>query len=104
RQIPQQVAALKSGQWQIGVGHTLREKTLGIFGYGRIGSAVAGYGRAFGMNVLVCSSEASLARARKDGYATAESKQQFFETCDVISLHLRLKDTTRGILKFEDLA
>jgi D-3-phosphoglycerate dehydrogenase / 2-oxoglutarate reductase len=104
RQIPQQMAALKSGQWQIGVGHTLRDKTLGIFGYGRIGSTVAGYSRAFGMNVLVWSSEASLARARQDGYATAESKQQFFETCDVISLHLRLKDATRGIVKFEDLA
>jgi D-3-phosphoglycerate dehydrogenase / 2-oxoglutarate reductase len=104
RQIPQQMAGLKSGQWQIGVGHTLRDKTLGIFGYGRIGSAVAGYGRAFGMKVLAWSSEASLARARADGYATAESKEHFFETCDVISLHLRLKDTTRGIVKFEDLA
>jgi D-3-phosphoglycerate dehydrogenase / 2-oxoglutarate reductase len=104
RQIPQQMAGLKSGQWQIGVGHTLRDKTLGIFGYGRIGSAVAGYGRAFGMKVLAWSSEASLARARADGYATAESKEHFFETCDVISLHLRLKDATRGIVKREDLA
>jgi D-3-phosphoglycerate dehydrogenase len=104
RQIPRQVAALKAGQWQIAIGHTLRDKTLGIFGYGRIGSTVAGYGRAFGMNVLVWSSEASRDAARKDGYAAAESKQQFFETSDVISLHLRLKDATRGIVKFEDLS
>jgi len=104
REIPQQMAALKAGKWQIGVGQTLREKMLGIFGYGRIGSTVAGYGKAFGMKVLVWSSEGSLARARSDGYATAESKRRFFETCDVISLHLRLKDATRGIVTADDLA
>lgn len=104
RQIPQQMAALKTGRWQIGVGNTLRGKTLGIFGYGRIGSAVAGYGKAFGMNVVAWSSEGSLSRARQDGYATARSKAEFFETCDVISLHLRLKDATLGIVKAEDLA
>ena len=75
RQIPQQMAALKAGNWQIGVGDTLREKTLGIFGYGRIGSVVAGYGKAFGMKVLVWSSEASRERARADGYAAADSKE-----------------------------
>ena len=64
RQIPQQMAALKSGNWQIGVGHTLRGKTLGIYGYGRIGSVVAGYGKAFGMKVLVWAREAALAQAR----------------------------------------
>jgi D-3-phosphoglycerate dehydrogenase len=104
RQIPQQMAALKAGKWQIGVGHTLREKTLGIFGYGRIGSAVAEYGRAFGMKVLVWSSEGSLARARIEGYSTAQSKQEFFEECDVITLHLRLVDRTRGIVTASDLA
>ena len=104
RQIPQQMASLKAGQWQIGVGNTLQGKTLGIFGYGRIGSAVAGYGKAFGMNVVAWSSEGSRARARQDGYTAAESKQQFFEMCDVISLHLRLKDPTIGIVKAEDLA
>src|SRR5215813_8385475 len=62
RQIPQQMAALQAGKWQIGVGTTLREKTLGIFGYGRIGSAVAGYGKAFGMNILVWAREASRAQ------------------------------------------
>ena len=97
RQIPQQVAALKAGRWQIGVGHTLRGKTLGIYGYGRIGSVVAGYGKAFGMQILVWAREDSLARARSDGYFTALSKNAFFEKCDVVSLHMRLVDATRGI-------
>jgi D-3-phosphoglycerate dehydrogenase len=104
RQIPQQMAALKSGNWQIGVGHTLRGKTLGIYGYGRIGSVVAGYGKAFGMKVLVWAREAALAQARADGYATAASKQQFFEQCDVLSLHMRLVEATRGIITADDLA
>jgi D-3-phosphoglycerate dehydrogenase len=104
RRIPQQMAALKAGQWQIGVGATLREKTLGIFGYGRIGSVVAGYGRAFGMKVLVWSSEPSRNQARRDGYATAGSKEAFFDQCDVVSLHLRLVAATRGIVTAADLA
>jgi len=104
RQIPQQMAALKSGRWQIGVGDSLRGKTLGIFGYGRIGSAVAGYGKAFGMNVLVWAREASLGRAQADGYATARSKRAFFEECDVLSLHLRLVAATQGIVTAADLA
>ena len=103
RQIPQQMAALKAGRWQIGVGHSLRGKTLGIYGYGRIGAAVAGYGRAFGMNVLVWARESSLSRARADGYATAASKDAFFEACDVLSLHMRLVDATRGIVSAADL-
>jgi len=98
RKIPQQMAALKAGHWQIGVGMSLRHKTLGIFGYGRIGAAVAGYGRAFGMHVLVWSGEDSLRRARRDGYATAESKQALFAGSDVLSLHLRLFPATRGIV------
>jgi D-3-phosphoglycerate dehydrogenase / 2-oxoglutarate reductase len=104
RQIPQQMAALKSGTWQIGVGSSLREKTLGIYGYGRIGSVVAGYGKAFGMNILVWARDASLARARSDGYSAAPSKAAFFEECDVISLHMRLVEATRGIVTAEDLA
>jgi D-3-phosphoglycerate dehydrogenase len=104
RQIPQQMAALKSGNWQIGVGHTLRDKTLGIYGYGRIGSVVAGYGKAFGMKVLVWAREPALAQAHADGYATAGSKQEFFEQCDVLSLHMRLVGATRGIVTREDLA
>jgi D-3-phosphoglycerate dehydrogenase len=104
RQIPQQVAALKRGAWQIGVGHTLRGKTLGIFGYGRIGSTVAGYGKAFGMNILVWAREASLERAKADGHAIAASKADFFAQCDVLSLHMGLVDATRGIVKLEDLS
>ncbi|MGA2881316.1 MAG: D-2-hydroxyacid dehydrogenase family protein [Bryobacteraceae bacterium] len=104
RQIPQQMAALKDGKWQTGVGQTLRGKTLGIFGYGRIGSVVAGYGAAFGMKVLVWSGEGSRVRARADGYATAESKEAFFGECDVLSLHLRLVDATRGVVTAGDLA
>jgi len=104
RQLPQQMAALKSGKWQIGVGTTLRAKTLGIFGYGRIGATVAGYGKAFGMNVLAWAREQSLERARADGYATARSKAEFFESCDVVSLHLRLVAATRHIVTAEDLA
>jgi D-3-phosphoglycerate dehydrogenase len=104
RQIPQQMAALKAGKWQIGVGTGLRGRTLGIFGYGRIGSVVAGYGKAFGMKVLVWAREASLAIARADGYSAARSKEAFFGECDVISLHMRLVDATRGIVTAADLA
>ena len=104
RQVPQQMAALKAGQWQIGVGHSLRGKTLGIYGYGRIGSVVAGYGKAFGMNVLVWAREGSRERARRDGYAVAFSKESFFSECDVISLHMRLVEETRGIVTADDLA
>lgn len=104
RQIPQQMAALRGGQWQSGVGTTLRYKTLGIYGYGRIGRAVADYGRAFGMNVLIWASDASRLRAEADGYAVAESRAAFFENCDVLSLHLRLYDPTRGIVTADDLA
>ena len=104
RQIPQQAAALRNGRWQIGVGTSLRGKTLGIYGYGRIGRVVAGYGQAFGMHVLVWAREASLDRACADGYAVAESKQAFFEQSDVITLHMRLVPATRGIVTAADLA
>jgi len=104
RQIPQQMNALKAGKWQIGIGSSLRGKTMGIYGYGRIGAVVAGYGRAFGMNVLVWAREASLARARADGYVAAPSREAFFEECDIISLHLRLIEATRGIVTARDLA
>ena len=104
RQIPQQVAALKAGTWQTGVFHTLRGKTLGIFGYGRIGQAVAGYGRAFGMNVLVGAREEARLKATGEGYAVASSKEAFFEMCDVLSLHMRLVPATRHIVTAADLA
>jgi len=104
RQIPQQMFALRAGTWQTGVGSTLRGKTLGVFGFGRIGATVAGYGSAFGMNVLVQSREASLELARGAGYAVAANKREFFEACDVISLHLRLVRETRGIISGDDLS
>jgi D-3-phosphoglycerate dehydrogenase len=103
RQIPQQVAALAKGTWQIGVGTTLRGKTLGIYGYGRIGKVVAGYGKAFGMNVCVWAREPARMQAREDGYAIARTKEEFFKECDVISLHMRLVETTRGIVGALDL-
>ena len=104
RQIPQQMAALQAGTWQIGVGGTLRDKTLGIYGYGRIGRVVAGYGRAFRMNVLVWARDVSRAKAAADGHAVALSKEAFFEECDVLSLHMRLVEATRGLVTSADLA
>ena len=104
RQLPQQVASLQAGRWQMGVGSTLRGKTLGVYGYGRIGSVVAGYGKAFGMEVLAWAREKSRARARADGHSVASSKEAFFEACDVLSLHMRLVDATRGIVTARDLA
>ena len=104
RQIPQQMASLQKGNWQIGVGHTLRGKTLGIYGYGRIGAVVAGFGRAFGMNVLVWAREKARAQAAEDGYSVAASKEAFFAACDVLSLHMRLVPATRGIVTAADLA
>jgi D-3-phosphoglycerate dehydrogenase / 2-oxoglutarate reductase len=103
RRIPQEMASLQAGRWQVGVGNTLRYKTLGIYGYGRIGSVVAGYGRAFGMNVLVWAREDSLSRARTDGYSTAPDRNAFFESCDVLSLHMRLVQETKGIVTAADL-
>jgi len=103
RQIPQQMQSLKAGNWQTGVGRTLRGKTLGVFGYGRIGATVAGYGKAFGMHVLAWGRDESLQRARANGCATPRSKAEFFESCDVISLHVRLVPATRSIVTAEDL-
>ena len=104
REIPQQMASLQAGSWQIGVGRTVRGKTLGLYGYGRIAKVVAEYARAFGMNVLVWAREESRVRAAADGYDVAESKEAFFESCDVLSLHMRLVDATRGIVTADDLA
>jgi D-3-phosphoglycerate dehydrogenase len=104
RELPQNIAGLKAGRWQVGVGHTVRGKTLGIYGYGRIGQVVAGYGRAFGMRVVVWGREAAHAKAIADGYIGAQSKEAFFAECDVITLHMRLVDATRGIVRAADLA
>jgi D-3-phosphoglycerate dehydrogenase len=115
RRIPQYVSNLKHGAWQqaglkssamptnFGVGMVLHGKTLGVWSYGRIGQLVAGYGRAFGMRVLVWGSDASRARAVADGFEAAESRQVFFESADVLSLHLRLSETSAGCVTLEDL-
>src|SRR4051812_11630442 len=94
REIPQNVAALKAGKWQVGVGSTLRGKTLGIYGYGRIAGEVAKVGAAMGLRVLVWAREDSRKKAQADGYAVAASKEEFFAASDVLSLHLRLVDAT----------
>ncbi len=104
RQIPQQMRSLQAGGWQTGVGNTLRGRTLGIHGYGRIGSVVAGYGRAFGMHVLVWARDASRGRAKTNGHEVASSQHAFYEQSDVVSLHMRLVDETRGIVTGADLS
>jgi D-3-phosphoglycerate dehydrogenase / 2-oxoglutarate reductase len=104
RQIPQQMASIRAGDWQMGVGDSLHGKTLGIYGYGRIGAVVAGYGRAFGMRVLVWGRDGSLSRARADGFQPAQSKESFFSASDILSLHMRLVPETRAIVTPGDLA
>ncbi|MEN9780550.1 MAG: hypothetical protein RL014_1698 [Pseudomonadota bacterium] len=116
RRLPQYISHLKHGAWQqsglkssampanFGLGSVLRGKTLGIWGYGKIGQLIAGYGRAFGMQVMVWGSEASRDRARTDGLLAAESRDAFFEQADVLTLHLRLNEQTSGIVTLEDLS
>ncbi len=104
RQIPQQMAALQAGTWQIGVGHTLRGKRIGIYSYGRIGKTVALYAKAFGMRVVVWGGKTSCQAAREDGFEVAADRQTFFSSCDIISLHIRLKPSTRASITREDLA
>ena len=116
RRLPQYIGNLKHGAWQqsglkaasmpanFGLGMVLRGRTLGIWGYGKIGQLVAGYARAFGMQVLVWGSEASRERARADGHAAAADRESFFADADVLTLHLRLNAQTRGIVRADDLA
>jgi D-3-phosphoglycerate dehydrogenase len=116
RRLPQYIGNLKHGAWQqaglksasmpvnFGLGMVLRGKTLGIWGYGRVGKLVAGYGKAFGMDVLVWGSETSRAKAVADGYEAAPTREAFFEASDVLSLHLRLVDETRGMVTLDDLS
>ncbi len=116
RRLPQYIGNLKHGAWQqsglksasmppnFGIGMQLSGRTLGIWGYGKIGQMVAGYGRAFGMRVMVWGREASLAKAREHGLAVAATREEFFESADVLSLHLRLNDATRAIVTFDDLS
>jgi D-3-phosphoglycerate dehydrogenase / 2-oxoglutarate reductase len=116
RRLPHYIGNLKHGVWQqsglksgsmpanFGLGTVLKGKTLGIWGYGKIGQLVAGYGAAFGMNVVVWGREPSRQRAVADGYFAARTREEFFQNCDVISLHIRLGDETRALVKIEDLA
>lgn len=104
RDIPGQMASIRAGNWQKGVGGTLRGKTLGIYGYGRIGKEIARYGQTFAMKVLIWASEASRLRAAADGLDVADSRAAFFAQCDVLSLHIRLYEATRGMVRGEDLA
>ena len=104
RMLPQQVASMKAGRWQTAVGQSVLFKKLGVYGYGRIGKVVAGYGRAFGMQVLVWAREESRERARQDGWDVAPDKATFFADSDVVTLHMRLVDATRGIVTADDLA
>ena len=103
RQIPQQMAAVRTGNWQIGVGKTLRGRTLGLYGYGRIAGVVSEYARAFGMNILWWASEDGRARILEDRESLADSRKAFFAECDVVSVHVRLKPATRGIITRNDL-
>ncbi|HET8775089.1 MAG TPA: D-2-hydroxyacid dehydrogenase family protein [Thermoanaerobaculia bacterium] len=103
RFLPQEVASARAGRWQSHLGRALRGRTLGVYGYGKIGTLVAGYGRAFGMKVIVFGREGSLARATSDGYLTT-SRQELFSTSDALSLHLRLTGETQGIVTRADLA
>ncbi len=104
RQIPEQVASIRAGHWQAGVGRTLRGRTLGLYGYGRIAQAVAGYAKAIGMQVQWWASDDGRARAAAAGETVAPSRQAFFATSDIVSVHVRLKPETRGIITAQDLA
>ena len=104
RQIPQQVTSIRAGGWQMGVGRTLRGRTLGLYGYGRIARAVADSARAIGMNVQWWGSDDGRARALADGETVPNSREAFFASSDIVSLHVRLKPTTRGIITADDLA
>ena len=103
RDLPRQIDSMKAGHWQFGVGRVAHGQTLGIYAYGRIGSAVAGFGRALGMQVQVWGRDASLVRARADGYAVAKSREAFFSESDVVSMHMPLVEGTRGIITEADL-
>ena len=103
RQIPQQFEALKQGRWQVAVGRTLRGKTIGIYGYGRISRAIATYARAFGLKILIWARPDSLTQAAADGLAVADSKAAFFAESDIVTLHMRLVEATRGIVTEADL-
>ncbi|WP_262487969.1 D-2-hydroxyacid dehydrogenase family protein [Elizabethkingia ursingii] len=104
RKIPQAIEGMKNSKWQINIGSTINGKTIGIWGYGKIGQRIAQYAKAFGADVLVWGSDNSRQKAIEDGFKQAHSKEEFFKTADVITLHLRLTNETFGIVKEEDLS
>ena len=104
RHLPKEVTGLRAGGWQSTLGLEVYGRTLGIYAYGNIGSIVAAVGRAFGMRVLCWGREGSTGRARSAGYEIADSREAFFETCDVVSLHMPLRPDSRGIVTARDLA
>lgn len=103
RQIPQAIEGMKAGKWQTNIGRRIFGKRIGIYGYGKIGKRIAQYAKVFGAEVMIWGSERSLQLAETDGFLAASSKEEFFSTCDIVSLHLRLKGATRGIIKKSDL-
>ncbi len=115
RRLPQYIGNLKHGAWQqsglktgsmppnFGLGTVLKSKTLGIWGYGKIGQLVASYGRVFGMRVVIWGREASREKAVLDGHEVASTRDEFFSSCDVLTLHLRLNEETTEIVTLEDL-
>lgn len=103
RKIPQAIEAMKKGEWQTNIGSAIHGKTIGIWGYGKIGQKIAQYAKVFGAEVLVWGSENSRQKAMEDGYQAANSREEFFSISDVISLHIRLNEQTKGSVKFEDL-
>jgi D-3-phosphoglycerate dehydrogenase len=103
RKIPQAIAGMQQGRWQVNIGSAIKGKTIGIWGYGKIGQRIASYAKAFEANVMVWGSESSRAKAAADGFLPAESKAIFFATADVVTLHLRLNSATAGIVKEQDL-
>lgn len=103
RQIPQSIEGMKKGNWQINIGSTIYGKTIGIWGYGKIGQRIAQYAKVFGAKVLIWGSENSRKKSIEDGFEQAETKAYFFKNSDIITLHLRLKDVTNGCVKESDL-
>lgn len=103
RDLPRQMASLKAGKWQLAPGQTLAGRRLGLYGYGRIGRQVAHYARAFGMEIVWWGSEAGRQRASAAGETVAESREAFFAESDFVSVHVRLKPETRGIITLDDL-
>lgn len=103
RQLPQAIQSMREGKWQVNIGRRVFGKRIGIWGYGKIGRRIAAYSKAFGAEAMIWGSDSSRSNAVNDGYYIAASKEEFFSTCDAVSLHLRLNDSTRHIIKEADL-